>query len=463
MTTAPAFVGVRIDSAPQPFQIVQRDSAGHGLFLLSGRWHHPDNAGRVQLRVVRETDGTEAVSWRDFEARPDGTWEAELNQVPTGGLYRIESRLAAKSGVASEWSTHGDFVHHLGVGDLWIIAGQSNAAGYGRGPVLDAPRLGVHVLRNDETWDIATHTLNETTKSSHPNLEGGNPGHSPYLSFAKALHDELGYPIGLIQTSLGGSPLRAWNPIESPGNAPLWDNLVHCLQLAGNSAAGMVWYQGESDANPNESGTYERRFAEFVTSLRTHLNQPQLPVIVAQLNRCVTAAGDANANLHWTILREAQRQSVKLGHTAVVPTLDLPLSDLIHTSSDGNLTLGRRKARAALEVAYGRSMGGWRGANLVAAILGEDRATIQLTFEDVTSRIGSLGPIETDFVVEDTDGPVTVTGGATPDRDIVTLALSRPVAGGGRIHGNYGAHPVANVRDAEHNLPFLGFYGVELA
>ena len=463
MTSAPSFAGVRIDAGPQPFQIVQRDGAGHGTFALSGRWYHPDNRGRIQLRVVREHDATEAVTWSDFEARPDGTWSADLTHVPTGGLYRIESRLAEPQGVASEWSTHGDFIHHLGVGDLWIIAGQSNAAGYGRGPVLDPPRLGVHVLRNDETWDIATQVLNETTRSSHPNLEGGNPGHSPYLAFGKALHDELGYPIGLIQTSLGGSPLKAWNPVESPGGAPLWDNLLHCLHLSGNAATGMVWYQGESDANPDHAFTYERRFEEFVTAIRTHLGRPDLAVIVAQLNRCVTAAADDNANFHWTVLREAQRRATKLGHTAVVPTLDLPLSDLIHTSSDGNLTLGRRKARAALEVAYGRSVGAWRGANLVKAHLSSDRTVIELSFEDVSSHIGSLGPIETDFVVEDETGPVTVTGGSLPDRHLVKLELGRAVHGRGRIHGHYGTHTVANVRDAEHNLPFLGFYGVELA
>ncbi|HCQ00632.1 MAG TPA: hypothetical protein DIT99_08015, partial [Candidatus Latescibacteria bacterium] len=84
----------------------------------------------------------------------------------------------------------------MGVGDLWIIAGQSNAAGYGRGPALDPPELGIHILKNEEVWDVAAQPLNDTTRSTHPNLEQANPGHAPYLRFARDLKSALGYPIG---------------------------------------------------------------------------------------------------------------------------------------------------------------------------------------------------------------------------------------------------------------------------
>jgi hypothetical protein len=356
-----------------------------------------------------------------------------------------------------EWATHGDLLHHIGVGDLWIIAGQSNAAGYGRGPVHDPPRLGVHVLRNDETWDIATHLLNETTRGTHPNLESANPGHSPYLRFAKDLNAALRYPIGLIQTSLGGSPLSMWNPVQNP-DAVLWKNLLHCVKLAGGKVRGMVWYQGESDANPTLAETYERRFGEFVTSLRKEFAQPELPVIVAQINRC-TSPPTPDANRGWSMLREAQRRATKLGNVAVVPTIDLGLSDGIHTSCDGNILLGSRKARAALGMVHGKP-DNWRAPEVRSASLDASRQSIELAFDHVFNRLLFLGAGQNDFTVEDDQGMVEIRQATIPARDGLRLELARATVGRTQVHGAFGMYPSAMLRDAEENTPMLGFYGL---
>ena len=162
--------------------------------LSSGRpmpGAHP--GGLVQVRLVREDDGVAVLDWENAQEQEDRTWSHSIERVPTGGLYRIESRLVLDEAPA-EWGAHGDVIHHIGVGDLWIIAGQSNAAGYGRGPVDDPSRLGVHILKNNERWDIAAHPLNDPTGSTHANTEIANPGHSPYLAFAKHLQRESGLP-----------------------------------------------------------------------------------------------------------------------------------------------------------------------------------------------------------------------------------------------------------------------------
>lgn len=42
-----------------------------------------------------------------------------------GGLYRIETCMNhAETNGAIEWATRGDMIHHVGVGDLYVIAGQ---------------------------------------------------------------------------------------------------------------------------------------------------------------------------------------------------------------------------------------------------------------------------------------------------------------------------------------------------
>jgi sialate O-acetylesterase len=448
-------LGVRIDAGLAPFQIIQQDASGGGSVSVSGRWGRTELPGTVELRVAAGADGRTVCPWQPARRQTASEWEHTFDAVPAGGLYRLESRLVIDP-AAPEWGVHGDTVHHWGVGDLWIIAGQSNAAGYGRGPVHDPPELGVHLLRNDERWDVAAHPLNDTTGSTHPNLEAANPGHSPYLCFARELRAILGYPIGLIQTALGGSALAAWNPAEDT-NAPLYRNLIQCVNRAGGAARGLLWYQGESDCSPTAAPTYEDRFAAFVTRLRADLRSPDLPVLIAQLNRYTAPLDDAGHRA-WSLVREAQRQAVKLGHVAVIPTLDLPLSDAIHTSSDGNLTLGHRKARAALAVMSGRGCIA-SVPDVQEALLSPDQATLDLTFARVPSRLAFLGPGEGDFTVEDADGFITIRAASVPSRDRVRLELDRAAIGEVRVHCGYGANPPCVLRDAEENVPVLAFYG----
>jgi sialate O-acetylesterase len=129
----------------------------------------------------------------------------------------------------------------------------------------------VHLFRNSEQWALATHPLNESTGTRHPvNSETANSGHGPYIRFAKQLQAALGYPIGLVQTSLGGSPLQRWNPTE-PGTPDLYENMLHCVQLTGGRVKGILWYQGESDTPTATASTYLKRFGKAVAAWRKAL------------------------------------------------------------------------------------------------------------------------------------------------------------------------------------------------
>ena len=454
-------VGCRILQGPQDWQILQRDAGGFASLDLQGTWRLPDEIqpiGKpvVLLRVVREADGapvSAALDWKPAATRGDGTWRASL-RLPAGGLYRLETGILKGP---LEWAYHGDFVHHLGVGDLWVIAGQSNAAGYGRGAVQDPPELGLHLLRNDETWGLATHPLNDTRRNSHANLETSNPGHSPFLAFARVLQRELGYPIGLVQTALGGSPLSQWNIGENP-QALLYRNLLHCVGLAGGRVTGMVWYQGESDSFPGLAETYLARFGAFVRRLRKDLRAPRLPVLTAQLNRHRMNPVPLEAEQRgWSRVKEAQRQAARvLPRLAVVGTADLPLGDLIHTSSAGNLILGERFARAALGLVYGKDVP-FRFPDLAGATMNPARDAVRLRFGNLRHRLHADGPIR-DFTVEDDRGPVPIREAGLVAADTVLLKLGRPLGKGPRVHGGLGRDPQIDLYEVIENRPPLGFY-----
>ena len=222
---------VRIVHGPQPFQIIQQDERGLANLRVVGTARPTSPGDFVEARIVSESDQTTICPWRPIHIRADGTWEHRFDECQPAVCIRSKPELCATV-PRPEWGNAGDVIHHIGVGDLWVIAGQSNAAGYGRGAVFDPPELGVHILKNNETWDVAAHPLNDPTGSTHANAEIANPGHSAYLCFARTLRAALGYPVGLIQTALGNSRLAQWNPVENP-DAPLYQNLLHCVRLAG--------------------------------------------------------------------------------------------------------------------------------------------------------------------------------------------------------------------------------------
>jgi hypothetical protein len=457
------------------WQIIQQDRLGYGTLALKGRWR-PDatgESGTVEVRVVAQDTGVAAsrdVDWRPTTTRPDGTWEIILDRVPAGGLYRIETHLRPGA-AAAEWSVRGDMRHCIGVGDLWVIAGQSNSAGYGRGPVFDPPELGVHLYRNSAQWALATHPMNESSDTMHPvNRENGNPSHSPYLHFGRTLKQALGYPIGLMQTALGGSPLSRWNPTEGAdaSGADLFANMVECVRDVGGRVKGVLWYQGESDASDGLAVTYESRFIAAVQAWRAALEDSNLAVITVQLNRVFpplnTAEGEVPpSHCAWSIVREAQRQAPhKLPGVAVVPALDLPLSDLIHTSAAGNMLLGERMARAALGMVHGRAVS-YIAPDLLSATRENDGDSVRLRFANVTSRMDSIDQTANGFVVEDVLGQVPIPSVAYPGDETIVLTLARPLAEGAVVHGAYGFNPLTAPVDMDRVMPMLGFYGVSIA
>lgn len=442
--------GAFIDAGADDWQIFQRNAAGMGEIKLRGRWKYAD-PGNVEVRLVEQDTGSAVLDWRPAETRPDGTWSAHLTGIPAGGLYRLETRYRPQNWLDGEWSPRGDMRHFLGVGDLWVIAGQSNSAGYGRGPYHDPPEFGVHLFRNSETWALATHPMNESTDSRHTcNLENGNPGHSPYLHFGRLLQRALGHPIGLVQTALGGSLLSRWNPTE-PGENDLYENMIHCIEAVGGKVAGILWYQGESETGNREvAESHGDRFIAAVQAWRERLGAPAMPVLTVQLNRFYGAT-DPNADRLWSIVRETQRRvPQRLPGVLVVPSLDLPLGDVIHTGCAGNLLLGERLARVAL--------GGERPPDMQSA-----RRTdtgIELRFAPVTSRIDNIDPTAKPFRVEDAEGEVPIRQVVYPKNDTVQLVLERPLAGNAVVHAGYGANPPMMPMDMERQLPVLAFYGV---
>jgi len=460
--------GVLIEQGPDEWQILQRQADGTAIARMSGTWNPegPTEGVFVQGRAVLEETGESIVGWTDAQIGCDSTWTLDLT-LPEGGLYRIETCLSSIDPNLAIGSRRGDMIHHIGVGDVFVIAGQSNAAGYGKDPIADPPEIGIHFLGNDLRWHLATHPLNESTGTRHPaNREGGNPGHSPWLSFARRLRHGIGVPVGLVQYALGGSPLSDWNPEEE---GTLYRNLLEILGMlpqngacgSGKRIRGMLWYQGCSDAFIGTSDSYLDRFGRFVSHLRQDLRDPTLPFLTVQIGRYVGPT-EGEYGDGWGKVREAQRRAVHtIPGVAVVPSLDLPLSDAIHLSSAGNLVLGERAAKAVLGAFYLKG-NKYRAPEPVSAIRdGEGR--IRVTFDPVTECMNgfALLPELAPFVAERSDGlrlvPVAVDYSG---KNEVLLAFESDPGSGCHLHGAFRVNPYPVLPiDEGTRLPMLSFFG----
>ena len=457
-------VGVFIRFGPENWQIFQQT---HGFACIRAGGEYVIPEGReiaspvVYVRILREDSGMEVLGWQRARLLPGEKWEAELT-VPAGGLYRLETTLLDENDPVLEWGVRGDMRHHLGVGDLYVIAGQSNSAGYGKEPAYDPPELGVHLCRNSLHWDLASHPMNDSTDSAHlANLEGCNTGACPYLSFAKTLHRELGYPIGLIQSSLGGSPLSQWNPEE---NGSLYRSMMETLRSQGGQVTGVLWYQGCTDAENGQANSYFSRFAQTVSAFRNEMGA-EIPWLTIQLNRRLAYEDGLPFDEGWGTIREAQRQAArKIPGISIVPAIDCSLSDGIHNTAAANVMLGERLAAAALRDIYHRS---WShpAPDLESAVLTAPDV-MELTFSPVAGRIYGYDSVLVDrnaFTVWSGDKALSIKTAEYFDNKI-RLHLSEPAQEPCQVSAGWQMEPPARLPvDFATHLPILAFHRVEVA
>ena len=198
--------GVFITDGVTDWQIVQHTN-GYANLSFSGTWQVPKAAVEIGvksavplIRVVHQDDNSQIIPWTEANISHGdnpchGTWNAEI-QVPAGGLYRIETGLYTKSiNPDLRWTFRGDVRVHIGVGDIFVIAGQSNSSGYGRDWAFDPPMPGVHLYRNRKKWDLACHPINESTfAADEVNAELGVSGVSPTYPLASILLSYLTIP-----------------------------------------------------------------------------------------------------------------------------------------------------------------------------------------------------------------------------------------------------------------------------
>lgn len=333
-------------------QVLQRDPKQLGTARLQGTCAVD---GPVQARVSTTRGVIRGYTWREVGRAEKRKFEATLGDLPCGGPYKVELRIG--DGEASKKNSVA--VDDVYVGDVWFLAGQSNMQGVGNMDAAPKPHPLVRGFYMRDEWGLAEeplHFLSEAVDSVHNGgvrqtkaeaqraRKAALKGVCPGLFFGRDMVARTKVPQGLVMCAHGGTSMAQWSPdLKGEGGGSLYGAMLRRFRLLGQPVSGILWYQGESDANEAAAAVYTQRMQELVAATREDFGQPALPWVVVQIGRVL---GMNMPSGPWNSIQEQQRRLPEtIAHLDVVPTVDLELDDSIHISGRAYETLAARMAR----------------------------------------------------------------------------------------------------------------------
>ncbi|MEN6532134.1 MAG: sialate O-acetylesterase [Bryobacteraceae bacterium] len=453
---------VRITSGATDDQVFQRGPGGTADIALAGIASDV-NGKSLETRITRNFLPVEGFDWKAAGTIRDGKWSAKLNGVPAGGPYRIEVRIAGTAETAE--------VVDVLVGDLWVLAGQSNMQGVGNLTDVELPHSLVHNFDMTDHWVVAEEPLHRLVDATDRVHWGRNPetkepeklegeklaryiaerkkGAGLGLPFAVEMVKRTGVPIGLISCAHGGTSMNQWSPdLKDKGGDSLYGGMIRRVQLVGGKVKGVLWYQGESEANPTAAPVFLDKFERFVAAVRADFGQPNLPFYYVQIGRHVAESNQAE----WNSVQENQRKAeMSIPNSGMAASIDFALDDAIHVSTPDLKRLGRRLANLALGTTK-------RGPRPVSAVFGD--GIVRVVFSDVNGRLAADGRIS-GFVIETPEGgpkPMIYKAKVDPENgSAVLLYVNGTYPKGSKLRYGLGRDPYCNLRDeADMAAPVFG-------
>jgi len=352
-------------------------------------------------------------------ANADGKWMVKLGAIKSSSTT-LEMTVSGKNTIT---------IKNILVGQVWLGSGQSNmempVAGYG---FEKTPNPITCVINAEQEIAGAQHPLIrlftvEKAVSDKPLADCNGrwvecspktiPGFSAVAYFfGRELHKELKQPVGLINSSWGGTIAETWMSVDSlcanPDFAPIlqrheeilkkypngktdYDKAFVQWQKDANEAAkagkpepaqpvlpfgmqnpqgaallfngmmspvipfaikGVIWYQGES--NTTRAKQYQTLFPALITDWRTVWQQGDFPFLFVQLASFYVPP-TWGSPLVWAELRESQLKTLSVPNTGMAVTIDI-FEDVNNIHPKNKQDVGKRLALCALAITYGRDI-----------------------------------------------------------------------------------------------------------
>jgi sialate O-acetylesterase len=307
------------------------------------------------------------TSWNNkiykVNANSHGEWKLWAKTPEAGGPYKI----------SFEDGENKIELSHVLIGEVWICSGQSNMAmpmiGKKNQPILNSKSIiskahnpNLHLFNVEQDFNaIPLKDVKGSWKLTNPETVANFSAVA--YQFGEMLQEELNVPVGIIVSSWGGTPIRAWMNEKALKDFPSYkkkDDLADFRQpsvlynamlapLTAYSIAGFLWYQGENDRKTSD--IYEKALPAMVNQWKNDWNNENLPFYYVQI-----------APFHYKndqgkefapLMREAQlNSSKKMKNAGMVVTSDIGSNKTIHPPD--KTTVARRLANFALNKTYNK-------------------------------------------------------------------------------------------------------------
>ncbi len=211
-------------------------------------WGYADAGEKITIKFINKTYNTKADQ--------NGNWTLMLPKLNAGGPYIMTINEITLKDIL--------------IGDVWVASGQSNM----ELPMRRLTPLYENEIKNANNQNIRFFTVPQkyNFKASQNDLDGGkwestNPQTILNFSgvayfFAKELNEKNKVPVGIIHTSLGGSPVQAWMDEKSLKKYPEYlaeaekwknDDLIQSTESQERSLS-KAWYAelDQSDIGLNQ-------------------------------------------------------------------------------------------------------------------------------------------------------------------------------------------------------------------
>ena len=238
-------------TAPVNYQVSQRATVDRGTVTVRGELEGAaSERPEIEYRLIR--DGA-AGPWAPLMVTlAERRFEAVL-EAPAGGWWRLEVRATRAGKTIGEAA-----VDHVGIGEVFVVAGQSNSANHGE--ERQRTKTGLVATFDGVGWRLA----------DDPQPGASGDGGSFLPPFGDAVAERFKVPVGVIACGVGATSVREWLPRgarfpEPPtlegqvqpaagggweSKGALYDAFAARMRLPGpRGFRAVLWHQGESDAN----------------------------------------------------------------------------------------------------------------------------------------------------------------------------------------------------------------------
>jgi sialate O-acetylesterase len=343
------------------------------------------------------------TSWnkRSYSARAgnDGKWKLKVATPVAGGPYEI---------TVSDGKTLK--LQNVMIGEVWVCSGQSNmempVKGYMSQPVLGSNET----IATSSNQSIRLFTVKKASSlqplddfsGSWKNCEPENVSEFSATAyyFGLMLNKVLKVPVGLINTSWGGTRIEPWISEEgirkfdfvklpdknqqgtlSPQTPTVLYNAM-INPIVGFGIRGAIWYQGES--NRNEASQYVQLLPGMIENWRSLWGIGEFPFYYMQ----IAPFDYGPTGLNSAYLREAQlKASTAISNIGMASIMDIGEKDCIHPA---NKKVGSdRLAFLALAGTYGKS--GFASSGPVLKEMTISGSVVKLTFNNAANGLTSFG------------------------------------------------------------------------